>query len=183
MDTATANCQQALAQPVAVKGNPVNATGASCVGNTPSPGPATFSEHATGCLADAPTSCSGGVCVPATSNVCIYIAGMQNCPSSYPIGTVVYGGIDDTYACTTCTCNLAGARTCAPTVTFYTDSSCTSTLMPVPFNGNCSAFGLNAGSMQMTNAGSPQGGACAMGGGGTLTGNATGTQPTTVCCN
>jgi hypothetical protein len=145
---------------------------------------ATFDTYALGCSGGVTGPCASGVCASPATHLCVYATGMQLCPSSFPKQTVVYGGIDQSFACTTCTCGVAAAPTCIPTTSFYLDANCGMILdPPLPHDGSCATFpATTPNGAKITDVGTPSGGACAVTGGGQLTGTAVGTSPVTVCC-
>jgi hypothetical protein len=143
-----------------------------------------FVTYALGCSGGVTGSCAGGgVCTNPANQLCIYASGAQLCPSSFPKATVVYGAIDNNFACTPCTCGVSTPPTCTPTTTFYQDTACQVPLAPVlKHDGSCAVFGNMPVAARITDVGMPSGGACSVTGGGMLSGGATGTNPVTVCC-
>lgn len=96
------------------------------------------------CRAPAGGGCGGdAVCAPpppasATDAVCIAAAGEGDCPSAYPLKTVLYEGFDDGRDCTDCSC---AAQPCVGEVEFFFGENCGGGAkedeLGAPFAGAC----------------------------------------------
>jgi len=131
-----------------------------------------------------PTSCgNGAVCEREPSAdlawPCVFREGMHRCPAGYErTSTTIYGGADDTRACSACGCGLEGAS-CSGAVTAYNNSSCSQNPTSMT-QANC--YGFMGGPFwvkYVPGASSP--GSC-VAAGGTAMGAVTPALPTTVCC-
>jgi hypothetical protein len=183
-DMVSTACTMTTMSTDGLKGSPTVVVGAKCTGITPTPTSMPhFGTLALGCSPAPAPACPGGQCVEPANHLCVWAAGMQPCPMGYPTQRLVYGGIQNTYACTQCQCMVASTPTCMPSVSVFQDFLCASALGSVVLDGtSCFHVGVLAQSMVITNVGTPMGGMCSITGGGVLTGNATGTNPVTVCC-
>lgn len=124
---------------------------------------------------------------PFVSGVCIAMDGDNACPpGAFTQKHVFYGGVMDDRACTDdCTCGTPSGGTCPSNVTIYSSSAqgtCQSALGTFAA-GTCMnvAGNPNLAGRTATAPGAPSGGMC-LGSGGTPTGTATTTNPTTFCC-
>jgi hypothetical protein len=176
----------------AVDGDPTAAVNAACAAPTPTvTGSVVFTEYAQGCTGGtAPGACTSGVCVPSGNAVCVWQAGTPTCPNGYPVATTVYGGLNDGRSCTPCTCGTTTPGTCQSTVNLYAAADCSGGPAMMKLSGvgpncqndpSCLVFGAPIMSAVLS-PGSPSPATCGSPAGGTLTGKATGTKPTTVCC-
>jgi hypothetical protein len=154
---------------------------------TPFPA-AMFTNFAAGCSGTTlgGMCASGDVCVNSGYPVCVWQAGPQSCPSGYTQSqtTVYVGGmIDDQRGCTGCQC-ASTPGSCTPTVTLYTDGTCTTDAMTPVSPGFCAAYVATPGiGSAKLNAGTPSGVTCgAPSGGAPTAGQAVGKNPVTVCC-
>jgi hypothetical protein len=166
----------------AARGALTSATNGSCgtVGGGKR-SPPYFATQVTGCTAAGGVPCGAGTCVPPAAKICVYSAGVAPCPAGYPTEVVYSGTISDTSTCGSCSCAATGAM-CTPTVTFYADSACTTSLGSVTNPATCAVFGVPAASFVITNPGTAMGGSCAPFGG-SLSGTASASGTTyTVCC-
>ncbi len=126
-------------------------------------------------------SASGQICVPKidapfSSTHCVYQAGDVACPSAYPSKSLLHGeSIEDSRACSACAC---GASTCDATTVAFAKAKCTGASVEVPNDGNCTHAPFTIGSLQVSVG---VNGACVPSGG-VPTGEATGSDPLTVCC-
>lgn len=90
---------------------------------TETPAPLEWSTRTIACgTFDVGGGCEmGEVCVPqplspTTQDVCIWSEGDIECPDSYPERSVVYGGEQDTRACSDCSCGAADASCSDPVI-------------------------------------------------------------------
>jgi hypothetical protein len=171
----------------AAAGPATTAMGASCSPKTmshPTPS-ATFSAFAAGCGGGTGALCAGGVCAkPTAGHYCVYQSGTPTCPSSFPNGVVVYASVTSSYTCPGCSCVLTAPPSCTPTAAFYSDNTCGTPITSAALDGtSCDVFSGGPPTLvEMTSAGTPSGGACALSGSPTLSGSASGTSPVTICC-
>ncbi|MCC6214510.1 MAG: hypothetical protein IT376_06550 [Polyangiaceae bacterium] len=143
-----------------------------------------FATRARACaLPGSPSSagCGSDVCVPALpagfTNLCVLQAGDVPCAGSTFVDRhVVYGGFDDQRACAQCSC----AGTCGGSLGVWSNAGCLGNA-----EGTVSAFGAgtctNVAHSTQKSIRYTAGATCAPSGG-ELTGAATGTGPTTLCC-
>jgi hypothetical protein len=69
----------------------------------------------------------GQTCVSAIAphfRMCIYSAGDQACPDTYPNKVLVYGGFSDTRACTACACGTPSGNKCTASLAVFSDGAC-----------------------------------------------------------
>lgn len=118
---------------------------------------------------------------------CIFHDGDVECPSSTPYleKHVLYGGVDDTRACSACTCEAPAGSTCAATVTVAGDGACSAALVTANLTAqgpDChdlppgTALGSKSATAPVYTAGT-----CTPGGG-QPSGAATPKTPATYCC-
>jgi hypothetical protein len=134
--------------------------------------------------------CSGGgVCVPTPpspfAKVCIYQAGTAACPAgSYSVGSVFYGGVSDSRACSGCSCGSPAGASCTGAVVqgFSMNTGvCGGTAVTLPFLSGCQMIGVTIAGEEETTAPTANNGTCTASGG-QASGSATPATPTTVCC-
>jgi hypothetical protein len=175
-------------------GNSVKGTwavsGGSCTPNpTKTVPPATWNatERACGGAMASGTGCSGSeLCVPAPSGsysrVCIGKAGDNTCPAEYPLKELLYSGVSDNRDCSACTCGGPSGATCTGgDVRIYDAPGCSGSSITVLADGTCKSAGGITTIAAKVNTAPTVSGTCAKSGG-TPTGAATPTGPTTLCC-
>jgi hypothetical protein len=150
-----------------------------------------FGMQAAVCAAPAVTGsgCAAGVCVPKGPvgygpTACVFSAGDVACPGApYVNKTVVYGGIDDQRGCSACACGAPAGATCKTGIQVYLGGvpGCMGFSQTFPADGSCNTVSGQFAGFTGVQEGAPMGGACAPSGG-QPSGQATGAQPTTVCC-
>lgn len=125
--------------------------------------------------------CAPPLVAPFGATYCVHQTGDIECPPQYPARNVVYGdGFDDTRACTSCACAFAPAG-CDADVRYYGGGSCTGQYTTKPANGSCNStngFVIYSAKLMMLSGPS---GSCTPSGG-VATGNVSGVDPVTVCC-
>lgn len=152
-----------------------------------------FTTRARACgLPGSPSNagCGNDVCVPPLpsgfTSLCVHQPGDIPCAgSTFVTRHVVYGGFDDQRSCAACSCSASGG-TCGGTLGVWSNAACSGNAEgTVTTLGTATCVGLahsTQKSLRYTPApGDPAGVACAPSGG-ELTGSATGTGPTTLCC-
>lgn len=156
--------------------------------------PASWGRGGTACAfaEAAPATCpSGQACAPKSAaapdaRTCILHAGDVECPAGpYAARVRYFERIVDGRSCTACQCDPGAGGACGPgTVTFYAGAGCATAIKDVPTSGTCTAFTVAAaaGSMKLTAAPTPDGGACTPRGGALADGGLTAVEPTTLCC-
>ena len=169
------------------------ATGGTCAGNaSTSLPPIGWGHTARACAApmsDAPGGCgAGALCVarpttPSPSVLCVWRSGDVACPGApYSVRSVYFTGVNDTRACTACTCDAPGGLTCAASqISTYADGECPSNPAgSIVGDGGCVSA---PGSTSVVRAGpsSPSGSGCTPNPV-SATGTVVPTGPTTVCC-
>lgn len=162
--------------------------GGACApgGGEPTAGPATFGEGARLCASSAGGGCGGDACLPARSDpledtLCVHREGGGGCSAAgpYTIALEVYGGVDDTRACTACSCAEPTGVTCGGSTTLYRNNDgCSGPSTTVDHDGTCTAA-TDFQSIRSTL--EPAGGACAPAGG-EPEGTAAAVDLVTVCC-
>jgi hypothetical protein len=128
----------------------------------------------------------GGACVtsPAAPFVaCVAHDGALPCPTGFPNGSSVGASAADTRSCSACACGTSAS--CAnPTLTFYSDGSCSSGAHDLPVTSACDPVndgnGHNYQSFKYT--ADIQNGTCQTTTSSTPTGNLVLTSPRTICC-
>jgi hypothetical protein len=98
----------------------------------------------TGVLCGAPLvtgGCAAGAScappLPPSFAMCVYAAGDVACPASdYVNKQVLYGGVDDTRGCSTCTCGAATGGSCKQTFDVWGNTTC-SGAPAATFSGSC----------------------------------------------
>jgi len=171
-----------------LEAEPVSVASASCDaidGNHAVP-PTAWSYAARIC-ADPPEGggCEGSdVCVPTTAapfTTCIHRSGDQDCPAPFDDKTLLFGGVDDQRGCD-CSCGAPSGASCtAQTAIHGWSTSCQgSSPFTLTHDGSCQGVvgPFAGGSMQYT--ATPSGGPCPVNA--QPAGEASGTQPRTVCC-
>lgn len=114
--TLTEDACAPASQPVPLKATAVWGTyGRACIGSTTGG----CEDHGTTCAA-VPEVASGGFLT------CIFHEGDVECPegSSYADKHVLYGGLDDTRACSPCGCGAPVGSKCEALVSVYADGAC-----------------------------------------------------------
>lgn len=153
---------------------------------------------ACGAAATSGGGCGAGQCLPKPSSpykaqLCIFRAGINACPSSYPnpmpsaSTPQYYGSYTDNRQCSSCNC---GSPSCGGTVTTYTDTTCGGenatvlditggcTMIPAdPTLGSSGGKAEDTRSIKWTNAAPVCGNVAS-----TLTGSVTPDTAVTVCC-
>jgi hypothetical protein len=120
---ATSTCQDASSAKLRL---PVPNTSCTPTGTVAETVPmARFDNVVRGCEgATLGASCEGdGVCMPAPpgafDELCVYRSGEHECPTGYPVGSLVHEGFSDDRGCPgTCSCSASGGD-CSLTVTTY----------------------------------------------------------------
>jgi hypothetical protein len=122
------DCVQSLTiAPLTVKD-----TGGCSPSQPPMQSPPVWQTFARACQAVPRFGCEGGagICLalpPRGFRVCIYQKGDNDCPvpvDAYTDKHVFYDSLQDTRACSRCTCGVASGSTCSSTVSIYTDGAC-----------------------------------------------------------
>lgn len=128
------------------------------------------------------TGCSDTeVCAPQAEDpfdqLCIFQSGDVECPGeTFTERTLVYGGVEDTRACSgECSCGAADS-TCGGSVQFSNSNACDNAMSTVPA-GACS---MNFGEPFAQYVPEPSG--TCVPSASSLSGEATAAQPTTLCC-
>lgn len=153
-------------------------------GGTSSVPPAKAGRIGRVCGAQAGGGCMGGaVCAPTSvaapfeQRLCVFQAGDANCPVGFETKRLYATSLDDSRACTACSCGTASAS-CSITTTVYADSVCTATIAVVPNNHMCVPGNLGKSIMTTRTVN----GSCPASGG-QPTGSVTlGPEQVTVCC-
>ena len=147
--------------------------------------PVSWQEQARVCTGGSlGAGCSGDdVCAPATSDMpaCIAREGDEACPEGFPDKTLLYDGFTDERECSDCTC--APNVQCMGSVQVHIGGlSCFGPPdITEPANGMCQSVGRGDTEVSIEYTEQMMAGPCAIGGG-EPTGEATPTEPTTVCC-
>lgn len=106
------------------------------------------------------------------------------CPADYPEKHLLFGGLEDTRACTACQCTPAGPSSCAASVSVYADDSCVTWLASVLVTETpqCHAVagGMGMGSLKAAWV-TDEPGAC-VASGGVAVGQAKPVAPSYFCC-
>jgi hypothetical protein len=152
--------------------------------------PSTWTSQTRACaaaVAPARADCAAGnVCAPAPSSpfgstLCVEQSGnVPACPTGYTARSVSYGAVDDTRACSACTCGPVTGASCGGSVTQFasTDGGCQSGQIIYPLGQSCDPVQQPA-DLEVTVTAS--GGSCAPGPTAAI-GAASAAQPTTFCC-
>jgi len=184
-------CSQIDTAPVVAWYANINATSnASCsaLDNSVVPPAPTWATTVLGCgsLSLGPGGCSAGdVCVdqpgsPFSQGACVFQRGDQPCPAGrYTERTLVFGGMDDTRACTSCSCNGPTGGSCQGSITMKSGAGCTGTTLGTGSVPGCVDKPLGSGYVIAT--ANTVGATCQPNGGAPM-GSVTPTEPTTVCC-
>jgi len=151
-------------------------------------------QHAWGlrareCLPEKAGTCpeEPGRCFPpAGFSLCVHRAGVENCPSPYLNQRVFYQEVEDTRACSTCTCSAPEGNACTVLATAFQDGACgaiAGALLVTSASGDgCvdvpPGLALGGKTAEVVSAGA---GSCAPGGGEPV-GRVTPVHPITVCC-
>ncbi|MDI1430349.1 hypothetical protein [Polyangium sorediatum] len=133
---------------------------------------------------------AGEVCqprapLPFLGEVCVFKGGDNSCPAGqYADKHLFYEDVEDSRACTTCTCGSPTGSSCDATIQVSSDTGCNSELASFTA-GQCANLPNNFATIlgrkaAITNP--PSGGACAVSGGGQATGAITPDNATTFCC-
>ena len=142
-----------------------------------------------GAVDEEPGACSGSeVCVAPSASpygaICVYRSGDHTCPSGFSNKELLYGGYNDTRACSNCTCSPQN-DTCSGTITRYqnTSNNCSGSAqnMGVSESGSSCIQKSSQTSVRLTALNPNPNATCARNGG-ALSGAAAPTMPTTVCC-
>ena len=152
--------------------------------------PATWTTSYVACEPSAaPAPCDGGVCAPNSAGgsfkLCVSTtSAVSACPAPYAMMTTIFTQLDDTRACSACTCGPPGAKCEGGVAELSFGPQCSganSSTVDVP---SCTltnvVTGLSA-SLLLTTAPTPSDGMC-IPSTGTLTGGVTADEPTTICC-
>lgn len=143
----------------------------------------------------APPACEGndGVCAPsppAGFQQCIFHEGDVACPANpetaYSIKQGVFGGLNDTRACTPCACGASEGSQCSGTISIFLDAVCAVPLLthPVVSDTMAACLDLPPGSALGSKSMGPTTytlGTCPASGGQAV-GSAAPTGPVTFCC-
>lgn len=160
--------------------NPVGSCGAPTGGAKPA---AAFAREATACslpAVPAGACAADQACAPtpgAGTSTCIRQAGQVACPAGpYSVQKIFFGGMDDTRACSACSCN---ATCTGGSTAVYAETACADQLDTTGPN-LCDSLPTNTlnGSAKVNTA--PTFGCSATGG--AVSGALTGKDPTTFCC-
>lgn len=158
--------------------------------NVPEPGWTSAARACGG--ASSPSVCGDdGMCMPTVgepydSGLCIWREGDSGCPGgSYTVKHLLFEGVQDTRGCSACTCNAPAGAACDGIVQVHRNSGCTNlqATLNEPGSECVSVRGTENDpplSVKMTVFGTT-GGMCVPGGG-RAEGEATPTEPITVCC-
>lgn len=143
--------------------------------------PATWGRAARLCTAasGAAGCASGQVCVPRVASApraCVVRAGDVACPAAYSVKQVFYGALDDTRACSTCSCTVR-ATGCTVSYVAYNQPACAGTATPFALDACISG---DPASYRITH--TVTSATCAAVSGGAPTGTVTAAMPSTVCC-
>jgi hypothetical protein len=141
------------------------------------------------CAGDLGAGCSGGeVCVPQAAapfeaTTCVYQSGDLACPGGFGDRHMLFAGFDEGRDCGSCSCGDASGGSCTGTVRVYEANDCKAKKTDVPADGStCVSFDHATGSVGYApDAGGPLGGDCSPSGG-APEGEASPSQPFTVCC-
>ena len=175
----------------AVKAAAPGMAGGSCAvsGGAPTTPAVVWGVNGKAC-GDAPLGggCGAGeVCQPLPAQpfqpgLCIYKAGEQTCPGEpFTQQHVLYEDMDDTRACTECTCGSPGGGACTANITVYNDAACSTGAVTFAA-GACANLSLNpAVAGRKAQIVTMTAGKCTASGGDPI-GTVTPTQPTTFCC-
>ncbi|HEY6459763.1 MAG TPA: hypothetical protein VIY73_06415 [Polyangiaceae bacterium] len=138
-------------------------------------------------VALAQVDCKGGsVCAPVPAapydpNLCVLQAGDASCPSGpYSNRQVLYGAVDDTRGCSSCTCGKAAGGSCAASYSVYSSSDGSCSGQPDTYGAPFQCAGVdNPADFRLTITPSP--GSCSPSSV-SPTGGVQPAGPTTVCC-
>ncbi len=148
--------------------------------------PATWTRTGRACqTSDVTTGCAGSsVCVPLpqapfASTVCILQAGDVACPpGEYSQKFLYYDGVTDTRDCSTCGCTMG---TCSGgVVTIWDATGCSGSKITINADGQC--HNTNGVTTIAAVLSTPATNTSCSSSGGSPTGNATPSGPTTICC-
>jgi hypothetical protein len=145
------------------------------------------------CMASVTTgSCGAGACVanpPSGTSICILQSGVATtCPAGYNAAApqVFYTGVDDTRGCSACTCGSVSGVSCnigSPAINLFGTPSCSTATSTLSAPSDCTVlpgeFYASLASGAPTLSGTPS---CSVADGGTPTGSANPTGPTSFCC-
>lgn len=126
------------------------------------------------------------LCAPKPSNgaqVCIWREGEDECPESYPNGTMLYRDLEDTRGCEPCSCGTAQGSCEDAHVRIsqrLTSNLCAALLMEVPADGSCTGTLAAEPDGALLGLGTPT--ASCPPSEGVATGEVAGVDPITVCC-
>ena len=150
--------------------------GKACI-NTPSGG---------GCSAN--EVCQPRTELPFLGGICVFKGGDNSCPDpgegNYTDKHLFFEDVDDTRACTTCTCGAPTGSTCGVTVDVTSDTGCNTELASFTA-GQCTNLPNDFATILGRKAAitsPPSGGGCAVTGGGQAMGALTPQNATTFCC-
>ena len=120
------------------KSTPLAPSGGTC--NSPAVKNKAGVAFARGASCNVPAECAEQFCsgdVPGGFEPCIQKSGEQACPAGW--STPVFVGDDFDFDCSACTCDLLGTTCTAATLTFYSDTSCKTSLAALAVDGQCAA--------------------------------------------
>ncbi len=133
---------------------------------------------------------AGEVCqprapLPFLDDVCVFKGGDNSCPDGqFSDKHLFYEDVDDSRACTACTCGPPTGSSCDATIQVHSDTGCNTELASFTA-GQCANLPNNFATILGRKAAitsPPSGGACAVSGGGQPTGALTPQNATTFCC-
>jgi hypothetical protein len=138
--------------------------------------------RACGNTGDGRQECSGATTCAARPPAgfrgpCIVSTGDVSCPASYPTKAVAYDAADDSRSCAACSCSKLSCQTGSVTLEMFTDAQC-SAPSGTKTGAACEVIPGAATHFRLTPS---LVGQCEPAGG-ESTGQATGTDPTTICC-
>jgi hypothetical protein len=122
------------------KGNPIAPSGGTCGGAVVEDKSKVTKIPFRTCEA---TSCAENVCngeVPLGFSACVVKAGDQpTCPAGFGAQRTLVGA-DFSLGCSSCSCDVNGASSCAGAkLSYYSDTQCNSLVTTGPVNGACNA--------------------------------------------
>jgi hypothetical protein len=167
-----------------------HANGSSCAPNPTSQiAPVSWQQHAIACTPTPLGDCDDGACMPAPpagfgDRYCIMVVGDEDCPPGpYALRTVVYGGVADGRDCSTCECGMTDPA-CGGAVREYNNAFvCVGHAGDIAADGTCRISHVpNEDAWGVTYDAPPPAFSCTPGAS-SPTGDASGTDPVTFCCN
>lgn len=137
------NTQNLMVEPY-VEATPPPATGGTCAANpttTVPPTDATQGEYCPGQKAYGGGCSTGQVCAlaPAGYQQCIHHGGVMACPAGSYVTAHAVGTLQDSRACSPCTCTGTPTATCAGSWSFFDGTGCSGNGLAIAVDGNCDA--------------------------------------------